>query len=71
MHKHDCARVIVPLKGGKLKKIEKTGEISTLNFETGKACWLDVDPSGTLHGDINESNEPVEVMVIEIKASAR
>lgn len=69
MHRHDCARVIVGLKGGTLKKIEDTGEISDLVFETGKAYWLDEDLPNTLHGDVNESDEPIEVMVIEIKPS--
>lgn len=68
MHRHDCARVVVGLKGGCLTKIEDTGEISELVFETGKAYWLNEDLPNTLHGDINESNEPIEVMVIEIKS---
>lgn len=68
MHRHDCSRVIVGLKGGALTKIEETGETSPLVFETGKAYWLTEDPPGTLHGDINETDEPIEVMVIEIKA---
>jgi quercetin dioxygenase-like cupin family protein len=68
MHRHDCARVVVGLKGGSLTKIEETGEVSELKFETGSAYWLTEDPPGTLHGDINESDEPIEVMVIEIKA---
>ena len=67
MHRHDCARVVVGLKGGSLTKIEETGETSELKFETGKAYWLDEDPPQTLHGDINESDEPIEVMVIELK----
>lgn len=45
----------------------KTGETSELKFETGKAYWLDQDLPNTLHGDVNESNEPIEVMVIEFK----
>src|SRR5690348_12536899 len=68
MHRHDCARVVVGIKGGSLTKIEQTGEVSDLTFETGKAYWLDEDPPGTLHGDINDSDEPIEVMVIEVKA---
>lgn len=68
MHRHDCARVVVGLKGGTLTKIEETGETSDLKFDTGVAYWLTEDPPGTLHGDINESDEPIEVMVIEIKA---
>lgn len=68
MHRHDCSRVIVGLKGGTLTKIEETGAVSDLVFEAEKAYWLTEDPPGTLHGDINESNEPIVVMVIEIKA---
>ncbi|MBY0530315.1 MAG: hypothetical protein K2P51_09065 [Rhabdochlamydiaceae bacterium] len=67
MHRHDCSRVVVGLKGGSLTKIEKSGEQSELIFETGKAYWLTEDPPGTLHADINESEEPIEVMVIELK----
>lgn len=66
MHRHDCPRVVIGLKGGSLTKIEETGEMSQLIFETGKAYWLTEDPPGTLHGDINESDEPIEVMVIEM-----
>lgn len=68
MHRHDCARVVVGLKGGSLTKIEETGETSELVFETGKAYWLTEDAPDTLHADINESNESIEVMVIEVKS---
>ena len=67
MHRHDRARIIVGLKGGTLKKIEDTGETTDLNIETGAAYWFTQDPPGTLHGDVNESDEPIEVMLIEIK----
>lgn len=68
-HRHDHPRVVVALKGGTLKKIEESGEISDLLFETGKAYWLSEDPENTFHGDINQSNEPIEVMVIEMRHS--
>src|ERR1700722_3642922 len=64
MHRHDCARVVVGLKGGILTKIEETGEISEIVVETGKAYWFNEDPPHTLHGDLNESDEPIEVMLI-------
>jgi hypothetical protein len=41
MHRHDCARVVVGLKGGTLTKIEETGETSELVFETGKSLLAD------------------------------
>lgn len=68
MHRHDYPRIVVGLKGGSLTKLEETGEISELIFETGKAYWLNEDLPNTLHGDINESDEPIEVMVIEFKS---
>lgn len=67
LHHHNCGRVVVGLKGGSLTKFEETGETSNLVFETGKAYWLNQDLPNTLHGDINESDEPIEIMVIEIK----
>ena len=68
MHRHDHSRVIVSLQGGKLLKIEETGEKTDLIFESGKAYWFDKDLDGLLHGDVNISANPVEVMVIEFKA---
>lgn len=67
MHRHEHGRVIVGLKGGHLQRIEESGEKSDLIFKTGKAYWLDKDPEDQLHGDINISPYPVEVMVIEFK----
>lgn len=67
MHRHENARVVVGLKGGTLTKIEEDGKTSLLVFETGKAYWLEADPEGQLHGDINESDKPIEVMVIEFQ----
>jgi len=67
MHRHDHPRVLVGLKGGKLLKIEESGEESNLIFETNKAYWLPKDPEGQLHGDINISDTAMEVMVIEFK----
>jgi beta-alanine degradation protein BauB len=71
MHRHDCSRVIVALKGGSLTRIEETGEKSELLFDTGKAYWLSEDPPDSLHADVNESDEPIEVMVIEVKSSTK
>lgn len=67
MHRHDHDRIVIGLKGGKLIKIEASGEKSDLIFETHKAYWLEKDPAGKLHGDFNPSNQSIEVMVIEFK----
>jgi hypothetical protein len=36
-------------------------------WESGKAYWLDADPAGTQHGDLNKGKEPMEVIVVELK----
>ena len=67
MHRHEAGRVIVALKGGTLKIVQKTGESKEVQWETGKAYWLDSDPPGTTHGDVNPGKEPIEVIVVELK----
>ena len=67
MHRHEHGRVVVGLKGGTLTKIEEDGRTSPLVFETGKAYWLEADPESELHGDVNESHNPIEVMVTELQ----
>ncbi len=69
LHRHDYPRAIVVLEGGVLTLInehhEKTGE---LVLETGKTYWLEADPPGELHGDINEGRSPVRVVVVEFRS---
>ena len=36
-------------------------------WETGSAYWLDIDPEGELHGDVNRGDEPIEVIVVQLK----
>lgn len=69
LHRHDYERVVVGLKGGKLIIRQETGESRELDIETGKAYWLTDDPPDLLHADVNESDEPIEVMVIEVKST--
>ena len=67
MHRHEKGRVIVALKGGTLKIVQASGESKEVQWETGKAYWLDADPPGTTHGDVNPGKEPIEVIVVELK----
>jgi beta-alanine degradation protein BauB len=67
MHRHEHGRVVVALKGGTLTIPQDDGGSHKLVLETGKAYWLDADPPGKLHGDYNESGQPLEMMVIEMK----
>ena len=41
-----------------------------MTWETGSAYWLEADPPGELHGDVNEGPEPIEVIVVQLKGVA-
>jgi hypothetical protein len=68
LHRHEFGRTIVALKGGTLDVVGAKGEtLKQVTWETGKAYWLDKDPAGEQHGDINRTNEPIEVIVVEMR----
>jgi quercetin dioxygenase-like cupin family protein len=68
MHRHEHGRTIVVLKGGTLTIQQDTGEKKIVEWKTGQAYWLDADPPGNKqHADVNETNDTIEVMVIEDK----
>ena len=68
LHRHDFGRTIVVLKGGALDIVDAAGKTTkVLQWETGKAYWLDKDPVGEQHGDLNRGTSPIEVIVVEIR----
>jgi quercetin dioxygenase-like cupin family protein len=68
MHRHDHGRALIALTSGQLKVEDKTGKVlNTYNWESGKAYWLDADPPGQMHADVNDSSKPIEVIVVELK----
>jgi beta-alanine degradation protein BauB len=67
MHRHEHGRTIVALAGGTLKIVEESGGSREVTWETGKAYWLDADPPGTRHADVNETDKPIEVIVVELR----
>ena len=71
MHRHDNPRAIIALKGGTLRVVNEAGESHDMTWETGSAYWLEADPPGELHGDVNEGTEPIEVIVVQLKGVGR
>jgi beta-alanine degradation protein BauB len=68
LHRHDLGRTIVALKGGTLDVVDGSGKtIKQMTWETGKAYWLDTDPAGQQHGDLNRGTTPIEVIVVQMK----
>ena len=69
MHRHDNPRAIIALKGGTLTVTSDAGDSHDMTWETGSAYWLEADPPGELHGDVNEGDEPIEVIVVQLKGA--
>ena len=68
LHRHDFGRTIVALRGGTLDVIDGSSKtIKQMTWETGKAYWLDADPPGVQHGDMNRGTTPIEVIVVEMR----
>ena len=66
LHRHDHARTVVALVGGPLTIRKQSGSSQVMRWETGKAYWLEADPPGELHADVNDTDKPIEVMTIEM-----
>ena len=67
LHRHDHPRVITALVGGTMKIVEQDGSSEIHVWETGKSYWLPANAPGTRHTDVNTGNNPIEVMVVELK----
>jgi beta-alanine degradation protein BauB len=67
-HRHDHGRALIALTDGQLHVVDPSGKrVKTYNWERGKAYWLDADPPGETHADVNETDRPIEVIVVELK----
>ena len=68
LHRHDHGRALIALTGGTLKVVDSTGTtLHTYHWESGKAYWLDADPPGQMHADVNDTSHPIEVIVVELR----
>lgn len=67
-HRHEFGRALISLTDGQLKVVDANGKVkTTYNWERGKAYWLGPDPAGETHADVNDSAQPIEVIVVELK----
>ena len=67
MHRHEHARALIALTDGNLDIVQNSGERETVHWQAGNAYWLTHDEPGTLHADVNNSGQPIEVIVVELK----
>jgi hypothetical protein len=68
LHRHEHGRVLIALTPGQLKVVDQQGkQLTVYDWEGGKAYWLDADPPGQMHADLNDTSHPIEVIVVELK----
>jgi len=69
LHRDEIPSLVIAIKGGVLTRIEEDGSENVVAFPTGTPVFRDVDPEGSLHRTQNRSNEPVEIVIIQLKPS--
>ena len=68
LHRHDHGRTLIALTNGQVNVVDKDGKRRDgYKWMRGKAYWLDADPVGQMHADVNVSGKPIEVIVVEMK----
>ncbi len=68
LHRHEHGRALIALTDGQLTVVDQGGHpLTTYEWERGRAYWLDADPPGQLHADVNNTGRPIEVIVVELK----
>ncbi|MGE3956638.1 MAG: hypothetical protein AB7H96_07970 [Vicinamibacterales bacterium] len=68
LHRHDHGRAIIALTDGTLDIVNGKGEtLKQYTWQAGKAYWLDADPPGQMHADLNRGSKAIEVIVVELQ----
>ncbi len=67
LHRDAYPQVIVALQGGIITRLEADGSKVDVNFPTGKAVFRSIDPPDQLHKSINDSDSPIELIIIQLK----
>ncbi|MDP3268690.1 MAG: hypothetical protein Q8M40_06515 [Legionella sp.] len=70
MHRHEHDRVLIALTDGELQITSDKGDTHPLKLVKDKAYYLKKDLPGELHNDVNTTNHPIKVVVIELKDEA-
>jgi hypothetical protein len=67
LHRHDRYRTVIALAGGDLKTVTPDGVATVTHYESGKAYWQAPMTAGATHKDVNDTDETIELVVVEIK----
>lgn len=67
LHRDAAPQIVIGLKGGTITRLETDGQEVDVQFPTGKAVYRPVDPEAKLHRSINRSNDPIELIIVQMK----
>lgn len=69
MHRHEYARVLIPLTQGVLQRRDADGSTTDYLLEIGKPLLLPEDTADGFHTDENLGKMPLEIMVLQFTQS--
>lgn len=69
LHRDVYPQVVVAPKGGTITRLEANGTTIDVVFPTGVAVFREMDPPEELHRSVNNGSEPVELMIVQLKAT--
>lgn len=69
LHRDVYPQIVIALKGGTITRLEADGRKTEVHFPTGVAVTREADPQNELHKSVNNSSEPVELLIIQLKNS--
>lgn len=67
LHRDDYQHLVIAVQGGTITRIEEDGTIELVDFPTGMLVVRQIDPPGQYHRSYNDSPNPVELTIIQIK----
>lgn len=67
LHRDAVPQIVVGIRGGTITRLESDGREVNVEFPTGKAVYRPVDPEDELHRSVNRANEPIEIMIVQMK----
>lgn len=67
LHRDVHPQVVIALKGGTITRLEADGTTTDVKFPSGEAVFREADPENELHRSVNNSSEPVELIIVQLK----
>lgn len=67
LHYDEHPQVVVAIQGGIITRLEADGTTTNVTFPTGTPVFRESEPSSKMHRSVNQSSEPIELMIIQLK----